>query len=518
MTMTREATPAPAPRHRQPDPQVRSQVWLGLLAVVVVAAVLRLFNRLTSYDVYVDELIYRDVGRSLGQGNLPPLDTDGQPFLVHPPGLFMLQAGWEAVFRPAGDPFQQVASLRLLQTALAVLSVVLLFVLVRRASGSPAAGLVAAGLFAADPYVIRQNARILQETAVMAFVLAGYVVLVAGTRGSQRRPLLPAASAGLLFGLAVLTKDMAVAVTVVPLLVLLATGWGPPRRHVAVSLAATAVPYGLYLGWLGVRGMADEYWDAKLSLVQRIVGLDVYTGYNANGLSVADTFAAQALNYGVSFALMGAGVCGAVFLLAWPRHPSDRVLAVFSLSGAAMVVYGTLFSTIEEHFFYFVAVPAIATASLGVMRVLQSRWFTSDLRRQRVVGSAIAGVLALVLAMDALAWSRTRFEPDDAHQEAVEWLRSHVPPGEGVAYVAVQTEMALEGTGIRAFPLDDPDRMAASNVTYLVVLEKLVNQGYADATPADVRWYAERGTTVFRDRGRSYDTVTVLRTKDPTVW
>ena len=183
-----------------------------------------------------------------------------------------------------------------------------------------------------------------------------------------------------------------------------------------------------------------------------------------------------------------------------------------------MVVYGTLFSTIEEHFFYFVAVPAIATASLGVMRVLQSRWFTSDLRRQRVVGSAIAGVLALVLAMDALAWSRTRFEPDDAHQEAVEWLRSHVPPGEGVAYVAVQTEMALEGTGIRAFPLDAPDRMAASNVTYLVVLEKLVNQGYADATPADVRWYAERGTTVFRDRGRSYDTVTVLRTKDPTVW
>lgn len=60
--------------------------------------------------------------------------------------------------------------------------------------------------------------------------------------------------------------------------------------------------------------------------------------------------------------------------------------------------------------------------------------------------------------------------------------------------------------------------MAAQHVTYLVILKKLVDQGYTDTTPADLRWYRARSTTGFSTSSRSYDRVTVLRTTNVNAW
>ncbi len=501
-------------RHRERSRVPRA---LTLPGIVLLAGVLRLVGVLSAYDIYTDEFIYRDEGFSVLRGHVPPLEPDGAPFLVHPPGLFLLEARWMQLVGIPADPFEQIESLRVMQAVLALVSLVLLFLLVRRAAGRTPA-LVAAGLFAADPYILRQNGRILQETAVLLFVLGGYLCLLALVRArGTPHPRAAVWGAGLLFGFAVVTKDIAVALTVLPLAVLLAAGWGPPRRRVAAVLAILPLPYLGYAAWTWGQGLGAELWAFKLSGVERMVGLDVYTGYNVEGApSVTTTFLAQFLDYGVSFALIGAGCLGAAYLLLRPGHEVDRVLAVVTLSAAAVVGYATVFSTIEEHFLYFVAVPGTATAVVAGHRVLHlDRWPRAA--RRRLTGLVVA-VLVVVAGLDAAAWVHTRTVPDTGQEQAVAWLEDNAPSGSVVAAVADQTEEALVGSGLRPVPVDDPNVLASQNVRYLVVLTKLVNQGYVGTSPADVRWFRARGREVFSVPSRSYDEVVILETTSPAAW
>ncbi len=491
---------------------------LALLAVIVVlGGVMRFVGVLRAYDIYTDEFIYRDEGLSVLAGHMPPLEPGGSPFLVHPPGLFLIEAPWLWVFGTPGSPFHQIASLRVLQGFLALGTIVLLYLLVRRLAGR-VPGLVAAGLFAADPYVLRQNGRILQETAVLLLALGGYLCVLAliRRRGSPRSWWI-LVGAGLLLGCSVLTKDLAVAVTVAPLLVMLALGWGAERRDLAAVLGISAVPYAIYAVWVTAAGYGGLLWQFKVSGIERMIGLDVYTGYNVAGApSVASTLRAQLLDYGVSYALVVVGVLGAVYLLWRPRGDGERFMALTALGGAALVGYGTLFSTIEEHFLYYVAVPGIVTAVVAVTRLVRERPASGGARRVAVL--VVAAVLVLVAAVDTAAWVRTRTVPDTGQEQAVAWLDAHVPDGTTVAVVADQTQEALEGTGISAVVVDDPRALAERDVTYLVVLGKLVEQRYSDLTPAELDWVEARSTPVFRVESRSYDTVTILRSTAPAQW
>jgi len=415
-----------------------------------------------------------------------------------------------------GDQFQRIESMRVLQAVLGVISTILVYALVRQLAGRWPA-LVAAALFSADPYVLRQNGRILQETAALLFVLAGYVCLLAVARAPARRSPASVWGVGLMFGLAVLTKDMSAGVTVLPILVLVVTGWGPARRILATALVISAVPYGLYALWTWQQGLGGELWEAKTSGLQRIIGIDVYTGYNVQGLSVTATIMSQLLDYGLSFAVFGIGVLGGALLLMRPRHDADRIVGLFTIAAAGIVAYAALFSTIEEHFLYFVAVPGLASAVIAVTRLLDLGARSPRHRRPMIV--AVVAAMLLVVGLDAAAWVRTRTVPDNAQQEAVSWLEHHAPKGATVAVVAEQTQEALQGTGLNAVILDEsPEVMVAQDVTYLVVMKKLVDQGYTETSPATMNWYRARSTTAFSARSRSYGEVTVLRTTDVDAW
>lgn len=149
-------------------------------------------------------------------------------------------------------------------------------------------------------------------------------------------------------------------------------------------------------------------------------------------------------------------------------------------------------------------------------RLVRERPASGGARRVAVL--VVAAVLVLVAAVDTAAWVRTRTVPDTGQEQAVAWLDAHVPDGTTVAVVADQTQEALEGTGISAVVVDDPRALAERDVTYLVVLGKLVEQRYSDLTPAELDWVEARSTPVFRVESRSYDTVTILRSTAPAQW
>ena len=100
-----------------------------------------------------------------------------------------------------------VYQMRTLNALLAGATAVVLVLLATRAS-SLRVGAVVGLLFALDPFCIRQNDRVLLETALMFWVMLGYLVFTSLIgRLPSRRDWLSAVGAGLLFGCAVLTKD-----------------------------------------------------------------------------------------------------------------------------------------------------------------------------------------------------------------------------------------------------------------------------------------------------------------------
>ena len=75
-------------------PKPPALVHLPMIAMMVLAAALRLVSVGSAYDYFIDEGFYLGLGTSVRQGHIPPHFPSGwgntsQAFLLHPPGFFM---------------------------------------------------------------------------------------------------------------------------------------------------------------------------------------------------------------------------------------------------------------------------------------------------------------------------------------------------------------------------------------------------------------------------------------------
>ena len=120
-----------------------------------------------------------------------------------------------------------IYEMRTLNGLLAGATAVVLVLLATRAS-SLRAGAVAGALYALEPFCIRQNDRVLLETAMMLWVTLGYLVFTSliGRLASAPR-LAPRGGCRPALRFAVLTKDEGALLTILPLLAAAVLRWGP---------------------------------------------------------------------------------------------------------------------------------------------------------------------------------------------------------------------------------------------------------------------------------------------------
>ena len=216
------------------------------------------------------------------------------------------------LFGLTGSFFELVYPLRWVNTVLGAVTVVLAVLLVHRIAGIVPAG-VAGVVLAFDPFVLRQDGRVMIETpgdAVDRGRLARAARRADRTVGADPSRL----AAGLLFGLAQVTKDMTAVSTVVPLLL---AGWWPRRRSGATLpwatvwrvLLAFPVPYLVYLAVVAANGLLPAWFDAKVGGVLRLVGVDQATGFNAvPGADLTGRLIEMLTRFGTSYVLLGLGL------------------------------------------------------------------------------------------------------------------------------------------------------------------------------------------------------------------
>ena len=463
---------------------------LGLLALVVRGTGLARAN-----DLFIDEVTYSQFAAQIAQGGFPTEEGD-DPFFLHPPGSMMLNGLVVRLMGIPGSAMDLVYELRWVNAVLGSLIVALAFLIVRRVVNTPVAA-VAALVLALDPFVLRNDSRVMIETPATILLLAGWLVLLTRLahppgRSATWRELV----AGLLVGTAFITKDMTVVPGVVG--VVLAVVWRQTlsiRTATRVVVAAT-VPYGLYLIELSSSGLISEWADEKLSGILRMVGIQQTTGFNAViGVSLYDRLVDEVPRFGTSYVLLALCI-PAGLVAAFSQHRCRRFLGIVAVSTGALGTYAVAGGAAEEQFGYYVLVASVLALSAVAGDIVEHRHV---LRRWGAMAAAV------FVALTAMLGAPARFVTDDGYAQARTWLNANVRDPAAVGVTGVTAEFA--------FPEFDvsPSLVALQDNgdSYVLTASQPIEQGYGYAAPALLDWLEQHARPVFDAPGPTNGHVTV---------
>lgn len=511
MTAASAVQPARLPGAAGPGRRVLA--WAAVTAGLL-TAVVRLALIPHSFDLFGDEVIYADLGHSVTGGGFPRLQG---PFFLHGPAFFYLEAGWIHLVGWPADVIVRIDQIRALNALLAGVTAAVLVLLAARAA-SLRAGLVSGLLFALDPFCIRQNDRVLLETAMLLWVLLGYLVLAPLTEGSEpRHARARAAGAGLLFGAAWLTKDEGALLTVLPLLAAAALRWGPHRSLSLLAAGVATAAYAAYVGVVALGGEWGTWWFAKTEGVRRMLGMTQITGFNSKGApSLVGRLATEGRFFGTSYLLLLLAVPAVLVLLRRGQLP--RLLGLFYLAGAAALGYAVTLGTLEENELYLLFVPSLLILPVGAVLWLR-RWRARGERpaRARAVAGAFTAAVALLACVNLTTCVVWLIQPDNGFQRLRQYMAAHLPAGTTVASVddsppltAGTTYWALSDRYDVGAWASAADR-TAHHVRYVVIPWMEIGQGYSYITEVQAHSLVRGGRLLFSFHGRTYGDLALYR-------
>jgi 4-amino-4-deoxy-L-arabinose transferase-like glycosyltransferase len=510
-TATRH-TPARAGQLRTPlRADAAMAAALGVLAVLVRLALYR-----RSFDLYGDEVVYTELGRSVISGGFP--NYQGSAFFLHGPGYFYLESLWARITGPPPGLLTWVFDVRALNGLLAGATATALALLAARA-GSRRTGAVAGLLFALEPFCIRQNDRVLLETAMMFWVLIGYLVLatlIGRDRSLRNWPR--AVGAGLLFGCAVLTKDEAALLTVLPLLVAIIVRWGPRRPLAFLSIGTTVAVYAAYALIVAVNGQFSDLWGTKTFGIQRMLGLVQITGFKSQGGgNLSARLIGEAAWFGTTYLILALALPAVVIVLRRGGQ-LQRMLGLFYCAATVTLAYAVLLGTLEEQELYLLIVPSLLMISVAVSLLAPQRRVGSPDRarsatvRPHALTLTAATLTVLAIGLNIATITQWFASPDDAFVQMYQYVTGHLPQGSKIAALPgdIDSEYAL-GAKYEVGFWDTPATLKRSGARYIIIEWGSAAEGYSGVSSRQARVLSRGGHVLFTASGRSYGQVTLYQ-------
>lgn len=498
------------------DRRLPAAAWQSAAVLAGALALLALCLRAVfldrSYEVFFDEVVYVEISRNLAATF--SLTYDGHnPFFLHPPLFFLLEAGYLRLTGAGGDPIALVFAARALNACFAAATVAVLFALLRRVAGwAPAvAGCL---LFALDPFVIRVDSRNLLEPSALLWVLAGLLLLLPLASGPDRQAR--AVLAGCAFAAALLTNEPTAVITLLPLA--LAVLWRLLQPRTAAVVAGTAVAlYAVYPLTVAATGNWTQFAWQQGQGARRFIGLLQASGFNAgHGPGFHTTLMAHASLFLTTYLLVGLGAVATLVLLLLPgAGRMVRLAGLFTGSAYLLQVYSILFGTNEEQYFYYPVVMAIVAVAVAFTAVRTSPW-----ARERIAGrgglavpAAAAGLVAVVLGWSAQVWLTQRTTPDDGYRRVFVYLGRNVPAGTHIAGTNETDTALLDHRGYVTSSASTPASVSASGARYVLVSTLLVDEGYGTAKPQLLAWLDTHGDRVVTFSGPTDGTLVLYRVR-----
>lgn len=474
---------------RAPAPPSAQSRWAGgLMLLFALALAARLTALDTSYDVFVDELYYTDIARNLATGHGPTFQ--GELFALHPPALFVVLAAVMRCTDVPEDPLLAVLGARPVVAVTGAALVVAVTALLHR-TVRPGLAWAAGLLLIAEPFLNRFDSRVMLETQATCAAAAGMLVL-AHTPATPRGRYAGAVMGGLLFALAVTTKDWYVLVTVAPALALGALSTGTARRTMLIAAAVTAAGYAAYVGAVVATGGWPAWRAQKLDGMARAMGLVQPTGFHRPEATSGFTsrLLANAGQLGVTCFLIAFGSAAVCWLLwrlvrrpwLFAGAPGRLLVAVWAAFALPALLYSVLWGTCEEQMFY--PLPVMGTAALAVTAdiLLPRGRDTGGGRRQWVPATVGPTLLLAALVADAAVWTQVHTRQDDAYRRLIGWTSRHLPPGTRVAVTEETPTLLLPNTVKGAW--SSVSDLASQRADYLLLsTTQVAAQGSAAISP-----------------------------------
>jgi 4-amino-4-deoxy-L-arabinose transferase-like glycosyltransferase len=486
------------------------RVILWLMAVVLgfFAFSLRMVDLGRSWDIFVDEITYLGLSKSVAGG--AGITLGNGPFYLHPPGLFFLEAAYLKLFGISGGLIGQIYEVRYLNITLAALTAFAIFWLGRALAGW-LAGVTAGAVFALEPFAMKMNSRNYLDTAAMLWVVLGYCVALSAVMDDEReKRLWKSVLAGFLFGLAILCKDVTSLVTLIPLFVCCLMGWCLPRAHAALAGIVAVLTYAPYPLVIYLRGDWADFVYQKSLGASRLAGLIHMTGFNKAGApSFVETILDKLGQFATTYALFGLGaLCvAALVVFGAARVPGIRLFVLWVASSYALLAFIVFQGALEEQFFYYLIVPAILSTAvgfwtLGVPQALGGR-----------LGSAVRAGAIVAAAAFALwsgyVWYEIHTVPDNGHERVVSYVRNEVPKSANVGSTSDIQQYLLKGRSSGVY--GSIEELRRNDVRYVIFSSYLVNEGYGQASPEFYEQVKEDGRLVYGFRDRSFGLLGVYK-------
>jgi len=495
----------------------------GTAAVIAAFAggltfVIRLALHGRSFDLFGDEVIYTDIGRSVISGGFPRFGRE--PFFLHGPGFFYLEAGWARIVGNPPGLMAWIYEMRALNALFAGATAVALVLLATRVS-SLKAGAAVGFLFALDPFCIRQNDRVLLETAMMFWVILGCLVFISLIgRPPSRRGWPNAVGAGLLFGCAVLTKDEGALLTVLPLLAAAVLGWGPRRGLTLLTVGTTVAVYSVYVAVVAANGQFPGLWEAKTSGIQRMLGFTQITGFHSSkGGNLSSRLIAEVIFFGTTYVALALAVPALLVVLRRGRQ-LPRMLGLLYCAAGVTLGYALVLGTLEEQELYLLVVPSLLTIPVAVTLLHKERQGNRSVPQSRpgvLATVAIITGLTLALGLDAatcVQWLRQR---DDTVTRLLQYISAHVPASTAItdptATLNVPSDVIQYALDNRysVGPWLTPSAQSREHVGYILVQWGLISKGYSSIPTSELRHLVARDRLIFSASGRSYGQVALYK-------
>jgi hypothetical protein len=462
------------------------RAWPLTLVIGLIAFAMRAIGLARANDLFVDELIYARIGNSVAQGQTPTFQD--AHFYLHPIGSFLLDAGFIHLFGLGDLPvIDLVYGLRWLTAILGAITVMLGFRLLRKVVPLSIA-LGGAAVMAFDPFILRNDSRVMLETPATMWTLGAWLLLLGvltnpATESVRRWREI---GTGVVFGCALATKDMTIIQILVPLV--LAIFWRKTLAPAQVGRIAlgSLVPYALIVAVVTVNGEFGVWADQKVGGFRRLIGLDQVTGFHSSNVSLVDRLIAELSRFGTSYVLLGlclfAGL-GTVFA----KSTGRRLMGLIGVSTGLFGVYSLTAGALEEQFGYYTVVVSVVVSATSIAELRDRR---PALRRPLAVAGAVFVAATLVLGVTA------RSTVDDTYPQARVWMEANLPAGARVAMTGPVGELAfLPHDGWGNWPsLQD---VARNDAGYVLTSSRTLEQGYGDAAPQMLEWLQRNAQPLF---------------------
>ncbi len=429
------------------------------------------------------------------------LTLDNQPFFVHPPLMFLLQASWLRLTGQATAALPSaIRSARLLAASAGAADVLLIAGMGYRLAGAAAPRqrraitIVVACLAAVDPVLTRYDRQNVIEPYALA---AGLLTLHAAWHLADRRALRYVSVTGLLGGLTLLTNEIAFPLVVVPLLAaILQRDWPLVRR----SAAALAISFALalsFLAWAAEIGLSGSFVTVQTSVLQRLIGLVQITGLNVPGVSLVGSLRQSMSQYASSYIVLAIGLAALVWCCLRSNNRSGSFLTAWLIASYGLGAYIVAAGTLNEQFFVYLLPAGMVGSVLFADALIVGRG-RGRRRRHRLGGARLrvaAGIAcgAMVLGLSTVSWAANYIGPGNGAVRASQFIAARLPACAAVnaSGDAQKYSYMLGGRSLPSFYVGPA--ALADGVHYFLLAPNDATERDGNMSPALATWIRDNG-------------------------